>query len=124
MVYLFIIFLVAATGITRLWLQQRREQSQMDTIEGFNSALQAMSPPARASRKRATRGIRATRRATRVVRRRMPRRPVIKGWFVTRHAGSRTASRIPEFRYSARRDATVTKFKDRRSPSRYERYAG
>jgi hypothetical protein len=43
-VYLVIMVLVAVLGIMRLWLQQRREQSQMDTIEGFSSALEAIKP--------------------------------------------------------------------------------
>ena len=52
MTYLVIIVLVAVLGITRLWLQQRREQSQLDTIEGFSSALEAIKPEMPAARLR------------------------------------------------------------------------
>ncbi|MGH2787537.1 MAG: hypothetical protein ACRDJV_06460 [Actinomycetota bacterium] len=44
MAYLVILVVVAAAGIFRLWLQQRREHSQMDTIQGFNAALEKISP--------------------------------------------------------------------------------
>jgi hypothetical protein len=48
--YLVILVLVAVAALARLWLQQRREQTQLDTIEGFSSALEAMAPPSRPSR--------------------------------------------------------------------------
>jgi hypothetical protein len=55
--YLVIMVLVAVLGITRLWLQQRREQSQLDTIDGFSSALEAIKPEMSAPRpRRAARG--------------------------------------------------------------------
>lgn len=44
MVYLVIIVVVAAAGILRLWLEQRREQSQLDSIAGFSSTLEAIKP--------------------------------------------------------------------------------
>lgn len=44
MAYLVILVVVAAAGIFRLWLQQRRERSQLETIEGFNTALEKISP--------------------------------------------------------------------------------
>jgi hypothetical protein len=76
--YLVIIVLVAAAGIIRLWLQQRRQVSQMDTIEGFSSALEAMAP-------------RFTRRGARgrAARRRAPRRRSLKGWLVAQPAHAR-----------------------------------
>jgi hypothetical protein len=117
-VYLVIIFLVAATGITRLWLQQRREQSRMDTIQGFNSALQAMSPPARMPR----------RRTGRPARRRVQRRPLIQGWFVARPSGEEIRRRVTQRSVRARRSTRVTGFNERRAQSqgasRHERYAG
>jgi hypothetical protein len=53
--YLVIMVLVAVLGITRLWLQQRREQSQLDTIEGFSSALEAIKPEMPVARPRRAR---------------------------------------------------------------------
>jgi hypothetical protein len=115
-VYLVIIFLVAATGITRLWLQQRRKQSRMDTIQGFNSALQAMSPPT------------TRRRAARPARRRVQRHPLIQGWFVARPSGEEMQRRVAQRNVRARRSTRVTGFNEGRAQSqgasRHERYAG
>jgi hypothetical protein len=71
--YLVILVVVAAAGIFRLWLQQRRERSQMETIEGFNTALEKISPdtPIPLPKKAATRrSRRASARAARSERRR------------------------------------------------------
>jgi hypothetical protein len=76
--YLVIIVLVAAAGIIRLWLQQRRQVSQMDTIEGFSSALEAMAP------KFTRRGARDSR-----ARRRAGRRRSLKGWLIAQPAHAR-----------------------------------
>lgn len=77
-VYLVIIVLVAAAGIIRLWLQQRRQVSQMDTIEGFSSALEAMAPK---FTRRAARDSRARRRGG--------RRRSLKGWLIAQPAHAR-----------------------------------
>lgn len=37
--YLVIVLVVAAAGITRLYLMHRRERSQLDTIDGFRDSL-------------------------------------------------------------------------------------
>jgi hypothetical protein len=71
--YLVILVVVAAAGIFRLWLQQRRERSQMETIEGFNTALEKISPdtPIPLPKKTGSRrSRRASARATRSERRR------------------------------------------------------
>ena len=73
MAYLVILVVVAAAGIFRLWLQQRRERSQMETIEGFNTALEKISPdtPIPLPKKaRSRRSRRASTRAARTERRR------------------------------------------------------
>lgn len=120
MVYLVIIFLVAATGISRLWLQQRREQSQMDTIQGFNSALEAMSPPIAPARRRVSRG----------PRRMIRRRGLIQGWFVARPTSAEIERRVAAHRKAqARRRANfnelgVRRAQSRRPASQYERFAG
>ena len=45
MTYLAIMFLLAGAGILRLWLQQRRERSHIDTVDGFKAGLEAISAP-------------------------------------------------------------------------------
>jgi hypothetical protein len=45
-VYLAIMFVVAAVGMTALWVQQRRERSHLDTVERFQSSLAKISPEA------------------------------------------------------------------------------
>lgn len=45
MLYLFIMVAVAAAGITRLWLQQRRESARLNTVDGFREGLEALSAP-------------------------------------------------------------------------------
>ncbi|MGH2754829.1 MAG: hypothetical protein ACRDLB_10385 [Actinomycetota bacterium] len=49
MVYLVIMFIVAAAGITRLWLQQRKERAHLETVDGFRESLESISatPPRR-----------------------------------------------------------------------------
>ena len=46
MTYLAIMFLLAGAGILRLWLQQRRERSHIDSVDGFRAGLEAISAPA------------------------------------------------------------------------------
>jgi hypothetical protein len=82
--YLVILVVVAAAGIFRLWLQQRRERSQMETIEGFNTALEKISPDtpiplpkkagSRRSRRASARSARSERRRAAVSKRRNARR--------------------------------------------------
>jgi len=99
-VYLVILVIVAVAALLRLWLQQRREQTQMDTIEGFSSALEAMAPPAGHSRRE-----RAARRdGTRRTALRVPRGSLL-GWFVAApsDAQARAAARR---RISVRRTGT------------------
>jgi hypothetical protein len=118
-VYLVIILLVAATGITRLWLQQRREQTQMDTIQGFNSALQALSPPTAAPRRR-----------RRSPQKRIRRRNLIQGWFVARPSPAAIERRVvARRRAEARRRARINhlaarRARARRAAAQFERYAG
>jgi hypothetical protein len=45
MTYLVIMVLLAGAGIFRLWLQQRRERSHLDTVDGFKAGLEAISTP-------------------------------------------------------------------------------
>ena len=44
MVYLTIMVLVAAVGIGSLWVQQRRQRAHLETVEGFRSKLEKISP--------------------------------------------------------------------------------
>ena len=44
MIYLAIMFVVAAVGMTVLWVQQRRERSHLGTVERFQSSLAKISP--------------------------------------------------------------------------------
>ena len=56
MVYLVIMFIVAAAGITRLWIQQRRERAHLETVDGFRESLESIQPvfgPAPRSQRRA-----------------------------------------------------------------------
>jgi hypothetical protein len=109
--YLVIIVLVAAAGVIRLWLQQRRQVSQMDTIEGFSSALEAMAP------KFARRGARDSR-----ARRRAGRRRSLKGWLIAQpaHARRRMAVRrdIEARRVSSHRIQRAHRTRSRRASSR------
>jgi hypothetical protein len=43
-VYLAIMFVVAAVGMTVLWVQQRRERSHLETVERFQSSMAKISP--------------------------------------------------------------------------------
>jgi hypothetical protein len=45
-VYLAIMFVVAAVGMTALWVQQRRERSHLETVERFQSSMAKISPEA------------------------------------------------------------------------------
>ena len=44
MIYLFILFSVAAVGIASLWVQQKRERAHLESSEKFLSSLQKISP--------------------------------------------------------------------------------
>lgn len=46
MIYLAIMFVVAAVGMTVLWVQQRRERSHLETVESFQSSMEKISPEA------------------------------------------------------------------------------
>ena len=46
MVYLAIMFIVAATGIATLWVQQRRERAHLETVDGFRRSLAKIAPEA------------------------------------------------------------------------------
>jgi hypothetical protein len=126
-VYLVIIFLVAVMGITRLWLQQRREQTRLDTIEGFSSALEAMSPPTPTPPRRPAR---APRRGAGGPQRRIRRRNLIQGWFVARPSGAEIERKVvARRRAEARRIARINELETRRAQAkraaaRFERYAG
>jgi hypothetical protein len=41
--YLFIMVLVAAAGITRLWLQQRKDNTRMNSVDGFREGLERIA---------------------------------------------------------------------------------
>lgn len=43
MSYLVIMIVVAAAGITRLWLQQRRESAHLNSVDGFRESLEKIS---------------------------------------------------------------------------------
>ena len=45
MSYLIFMFLLAAAAIARLWMQQRKEQSHQQTVDGFQTALAKISGP-------------------------------------------------------------------------------
>jgi hypothetical protein len=60
LIYLIIMVVVAAAGIARLWLQQRRQQARLYSVTEFRTGLEKMSPPER---------------SVRVERRPVPRRP-------------------------------------------------
>lgn len=47
MAYLILLLLLGAAGITRLMIAQRRRQSELQTVEGFRTSLEAISQPAR-----------------------------------------------------------------------------
>jgi hypothetical protein len=116
--YLVIMVLVAVLGITRLWLQQRREQSQMETIEGFSSALDAIKPEMPVARprrsrirrseapkgKKKTRSATPTRRALARRRRRAPK-PLrsLVSWFVAAPEVERARRAEARRRIEARR---------------------
>lgn len=55
MVYLLIMFSVAAVGIATLWVQQRRERSHLESSERFLSSLQKISPEVRPIQRRPVR---------------------------------------------------------------------
>ena len=48
MIYLVIMVLVAGTGITRLWLMQRRQRAHLETVDGFRMSLERISEQTRA----------------------------------------------------------------------------
>jgi hypothetical protein len=111
-VYLVILVVVAVAALVRLWLQQRREQTQMDTIEGFSSALDAMAPPSRpARRERPSSG--NGRPSSSNGRLRVPKapRPSLLGWFVADKADRRARS-------AARRRTAVRAAAQRRAEKR------
>jgi hypothetical protein len=113
--YLVILVLVAVLGITRLWIQQRRELSQLDTIDGFSSALEAIRPEMPASRppptskpaahsrapRKPLRALTATRR-TRSARTRASGRGLLS-WFVARPKVERARRIEARRRIDARR---------------------
>lgn len=43
-IYLALMVIVAVIGIGSLWIHQRRQQAHLDSVEGFNEALKAISP--------------------------------------------------------------------------------
>lgn len=61
MLYLVIMVAVAVAGITRLWLQQRRDSARLNSVDGFREGLEALStqrpagPVARPTRSAAVR---------------------------------------------------------------------
>jgi hypothetical protein len=103
-VYLVIILLVAVAGIARLWRQHRRKESQMDTIDRFYSALEAMSPRFIHSRRASTIAARQRQRPR-------VRRNSLAGWFVAQPAGARLERRaVARSRIDARRAAPSRRY--------------
>jgi hypothetical protein len=45
-IYLAIMFVVAAVGMGVLWMQQRRERSHLETVERFQASMEKISPGA------------------------------------------------------------------------------
>lgn len=66
MVYLLIMFLVAAAGITRLWLVQRRETAHLATVAGFQESLRTLSRHTRTRRPIPGRPLRGPRTVTHI----------------------------------------------------------
>ena len=94
MVYLIIMFSVAAVGIGTLWLQQKRERSHLESSEKFLRSLQKISPDVKPVQRRQG-------------------RPVPQG---RRRAGSvRTPSRRPTRSEIARREAARRRVEARRA---------
>lgn len=94
-VYLIIMFSVAAVGIGTLWLQQKRERSHLSSSEKFLSSLQKISPDVQP------------------IQRRPGRRPVPQG---RRRAGSAgSPSRRPSRSEIARREAARRRVDARRA---------
>jgi hypothetical protein len=56
--YLIVMVVVAAAGITRLWLQQRREHIRLGSPDGFRESLERISAetPRRPTTRRSDRG--------------------------------------------------------------------
>ncbi|MFP5351272.1 MAG: hypothetical protein ACLGIB_01745 [Actinomycetota bacterium] len=94
MVYLIIMFAVAAVGIGTLWLQQKRERSHLESSEKFLSSLQKISPDVKP------------------IQRRPGRRPVARG--ARRSAAVRTPGRRPSRSEIARREAARRRVEARR----------
>jgi hypothetical protein len=69
--YLLIMVVVAAAGITRLWLMQRRQRALLQTVDGFRSSLERISEQTRAR----PAGVRRPSRAHAAGPRHAPRRP-------------------------------------------------
>ena len=46
MAYLILLLLLGAGGITRLMIAQHRRRSELQTVEGFRTGLEAISQPA------------------------------------------------------------------------------
>ncbi len=79
-IYLIIMFSVAAVGIASLWVQQKRERSHLESSERFLASLQKISPEVppvrRAARKRPVARSAARHRSARRSPRRAPARAV------------------------------------------------
>lgn len=110
--YLVILVLVAVLGILRLWIQQRRELSQLDEIDGFSSVLEAIKPEMPASRPplrsaRDSRGSLKLHRATRRIRGGRGRAlgSALLSWFVARPGAERARRVEARRRIEARRAA-------------------
>jgi hypothetical protein len=82
-IYLVIVFVVAAAGIARLWIQQRRERAHLETVDGFRESLESIQPTysfsprserkSRARRPEQAEAPRPVRRAARPIRSAVPR---------------------------------------------------
>ena len=104
MVYLFIMFSVAAVGIAMLWVQQKRERSHLESSERFLSSLQKISPDVRPVQRV------APRRAAR------PQRPSGSGRPRPVHRSGRRPVRVdPARREAARRRVEARRRAQRRA---------
>jgi hypothetical protein len=89
-VYLVIMFVVAAAGITRLWLQQRKERSHLDTVDGFRESLESIST--KPERRRVSRPVRVERRSS------SGQRTLAYADGPVRHAAPSIRSTVPKYK--------------------------
>ena len=108
--YLLIMLVVAAAGITRLYLMHRRERSQLNSIDGFRDSLDRIGWHTTPRRVTARPDIRA--RA--VARSASPERPATRSHRSARHHSGRSGSNRLD---PAKREAAKRRLEARRRGS-------